>query len=124
MSSDDSHLRSHMMPTARNICTRAVFATSSFNFRLPTTLLLRNKLFFKESRAELFDCGLVNDMSKVTHIFVCIMSTPCFSFAWFSCFGSLGLDHLKTNFAWLHQRLVALSFKKTTVHINLLEYFF
>ena len=36
MSSDDNHRRAHMMPTARNICTCAVFATSSFNFGLPT----------------------------------------------------------------------------------------
>ena len=35
MSSDDSHLRSHMTPTACNICTRAIFTTSSFNFGLP-----------------------------------------------------------------------------------------
>ena len=33
------------------------------------------------------------------------------------CFGSF-------NFAWLRQRLVSPSFKKTTVHINLPEYYF
>ena len=68
-----------------------------------------------QSRAELFDCGFANDMSKVTHIFVCIMSTPCFCFAQFSY---VALDHLIINFAWLCQRLVSLSFEKTTVHIN------
>ena len=26
--------------------------------------------FLKESSAELFDCGVANDMSKVTHMFV------------------------------------------------------
>ena len=37
MSFDDNHRRAHMTPTARgNICTCAVFATSSFNFGLPT----------------------------------------------------------------------------------------
>ena len=36
MSSDDNHWRAHMTPTARNICTCAVFATTSFNFGLPT----------------------------------------------------------------------------------------
>ena len=30
---------------------------------------------------------------------------------------------LKLNFTWLLQRLVSLSFKKTTVQINLLEFF-
>ena len=34
--------------------------------------------------------------------------------------GSVALHHLKINFAWLRQRLVSLSLKKTTVHINLL----
>ena len=38
MSSDDNHRRVHMMPTARNICTCAIFTTSSFNFGLPTYL--------------------------------------------------------------------------------------
>ena len=36
MSSDDNHGWAHMTPTARNICTCVVFATSSFNFGLPT----------------------------------------------------------------------------------------
>ena len=40
--------------------------------------------FFKESRAELFDCGVANDLSKVTHILVCIMLTPYFCFVRFS----------------------------------------
>ena len=35
MSSDDNHRPAHMTPTARNICTGAVFPTS-FNFGLPT----------------------------------------------------------------------------------------
>ena len=40
--------------------------------------------FFKKSRAELFDCGVANDMSQAAHMLVCIMSTPCFCFARFS----------------------------------------
>ena len=40
--------------------------------------------FFKKSIAEPFDCGVENDMSKVTHMLVCIMLTPCFCFAQFS----------------------------------------
>ena len=36
MSSDDNHWQAHMTPTARNICTCAVFASSSFNFGLAT----------------------------------------------------------------------------------------
>ena len=31
---------------------------------------------FKKIRAELFDCGVANDMSKVTHMLVCIVLTP------------------------------------------------
>ena len=33
---------------------------------------------FKKSRVELFDCGVANDMSKVTQMLVCIVLTPCF----------------------------------------------
>ena len=44
--------------------------------------------FFKKGRAELFDCGVANDMSKVTHMLVCIVLTPCFCFANSVCFGS------------------------------------
>ena len=36
MSSNDNHRWAHMMPMACNICTCNVFATSSFNFCLPT----------------------------------------------------------------------------------------
>ena len=35
----------------------------------------------KKSRAELFDCGVSNDMSKVAHLLVCIVLTACFCFA-------------------------------------------
>ena len=45
--------------------------------------------FFKKSRAELFDCGVANDMSKVTHMLMCIMSTPCHVFV---LLGSVQLD--------------------------------
>ena len=61
MSSDDNHWWSHMTPMARNM---------------------------KKSRAELFDCGVSNDMSKVTHLLVCIVLTQCFCFASSVCFGS------------------------------------
>ena len=76
MSSGDNHRQTHTTPTARNICTCAVFATSSFNFGLPTyfvshLLLPRDiiccvllKSFFL-SRAEPFDCGVANVISKV-----------------------------------------------------------
>ena len=114
MSSDDSHWRSHITPTACNICTRAIFPTSSFNLGFPTYFVsrccYRRRPFSKKSRAELFDCGLANDTSKVTqcwcasrrhHVFVLL--------------SSVALVHLKINFAWLYQRLVLLSFKKTTV---------
>ena len=77
------------------------------------------KSFFFLSRAELFDSGMSNDMSKVTDLLVCIVLTPCFRFASSVCFDSFK----KFNFAQHRQRLVLLSFKKTTVHINLLEYF-
>ena len=40
------------------------------------------------SRAELFDCGVSNDMSKVTHLLVCIVLTPCFCFPSSVCFDS------------------------------------
>ena len=48
--------RPHMTPSARDICTRAVFATSSFNFGLPTYFVShccygRGVFQKKESRA-------------------------------------------------------------------------
>ena len=99
MSSDDNHWRAHMMPKARNVCTR--FATFSFNFSLPTyfvshccygralyAVFCRIAFFEKKSRAELFDSGVENDMSKVTHMLVCIVLTSCFCFASSVCFGS------------------------------------
>ena len=52
MSSDDNHGQAHMTPTARNICTSALFFTSSFNFgRQPFTLLLQDSIkegFFRK----------------------------------------------------------------------------
>ena len=49
------------------------------------------EFFLKENRghrAELFDCGVSNDMPKVTHQLVCIVLTQCFCFASSVCFGS------------------------------------
>ena len=46
------------------------------------------RVFLKKNRAELFDCGVSNDMSKVTHQLVCIVYTQCFCFASSVCFGS------------------------------------
>ena len=44
-------------------------------------------MLFSKRRAELFDCGVSNDMSKVTHQLVCIVLTH-FCFASSVCFGS------------------------------------
>ena len=72
-----------MTPTARNICTCAVFATTSFNFGLSTYFVSHycygralyavfyRRVLKKINTAELFDCGVSNDMSKVTHPLVC-----------------------------------------------------
>ena len=89
-------------PMARNICSCAVFATTSFIFWPSNpfcfTLLLRKgiiccfsieEFLFKKNRAELFDCGVSNDLSKVTHLLVCIVLTQCFCFASSICFGLL-----------------------------------
>ena len=76
-----------MTPTTRNICTHAVFATFSLNLASQPILfhtVVTEEEFFKKRRAELFDCGVANDMSKVAHLLVCIMSTPCFCFARFN----------------------------------------
>ena len=54
----------------------------------PYMLFSIPELFLEKSRAELFDCGVANDMSKVTHMLVRIMLTPCFRFASSVCFGS------------------------------------
>ena len=63
----------------------------------------------KKSRAE-----LLTVMSKVTHLLVYRVDTV-FCFACSVSFGSF------KNLILSSQRLVSLSFKKTTVHINLLE---
>ena len=51
-------------------------------------ILCSKEEFFKKSRAELFNCGMANDMSKVTHMLVCIALAPCLSFASSVYFGS------------------------------------
>ena len=96
MSSDDNHWQALMTPTALNIYTCAVFATSSFNFDLPTsfvshcTVLLRKGImccFHWKSGAELFD--LVWQMTcQRSRMLVYIVLTPCFCFASSVCFGS------------------------------------
>ena len=109
MSSDDNHWRAHMTPTARNICTCAVFATTSFNFGLPTYFVSHGYCYGRAlyavfyRRAELFDCGVSNDMSKVTHLLVCIVLTQCFCFASSVCFGSFCLASSETGVAFLQE---------------------
>ena len=125
MSSDDNHRWAHMTRTARNICTCAVFATSSFNFGLLTYSVSHYcygrplyAVFCRNVCLRAVDFGVTNDMSKVIHLLVCIVLTQCFCFATSVSFGSFEKLILSS------QRLVSLSFKKTTVHINLLEQFF
>ena len=130
MSSDDNHWRAHMTRTARNICTCAVFATSSFNFGLLTysvshfcygsalyAVFCRN-VCLKKCRAELLT--VVWQMTcQTSHICWCVS-------CWHDVFVllvQLALVHFE-NLILSSQRLVSLSFKKTTVHINLLEQFF
>ena len=75
-----------MTPTARNICTCAflpplllILAFQPIMFHTVVTeghyMLFSIDKFFKRRRAELFDCGVENDMSKVTHMLVCIISS-------------------------------------------------
>ena len=108
MSSDDYHWRAQMTPTARSISTCAVFATTSFNFGLPTYFVSHYcygralyAVFYRG--AELFDCGVSNDMSKVTHLLVCIVLTQCFCFASSVCFGSFCLASSETGVAFLQE---------------------
>ena len=88
-----------MTPTTRNIYTRSVFATFSFNFGLPTYFVSHccKEEFFKKSRVELFDCGAAKDMSKVTHVGVHHVDTM-FLFCSVQSV-QFALDHLKINFA-------------------------
>ena len=89
ISSYDNHRQAHMTPTARNICTCAflpplllILAFQPIMFHTVVTeghyMLFSIDKFFKRRRAELFDCGVENDMSKVTHMLVCIVLTPRF----------------------------------------------
>ena len=44
--------------------------------------------FVKKKKSRAVDYGVANDMSKVTHLLVCIVLTPCFCFASSVSFGS------------------------------------
>ena len=62
-------------------------------------LLFSLEELFKKSRAELFDRGVANETSKVTHMLVCIVLTPCFCFVSSVCFGSLKNNLILSGFA-------------------------
>ena len=51
-------------------------------------LFSTEEIFFYCKSLAQFDCGVVNDMSKVTHMLMCIVLTPCLCFARSVCFGS------------------------------------
>ena len=67
------------------------------------TLFSIEEFFFKKNRAELFDCGVSNDMSKVTLQLVCIVLTQCFCFASSVRFGSFCLASSETGVAFLQE---------------------
>ena len=105
MSSDDNHWRAHMTRTARNFWTCAVFATSSFNFGLPTHFVSHNcygralyavfyrKVCLKESIAELLT--VVWQMTcQRSHICWCV---SCWHHV-FVLLVQLALVHLKIQF--------------------------
>ena len=122
MSSDDNHWRGHMTPTAHNICTHAIFATSWFIFQpsnlFCSTLLLRKGIIHcstEKLKKKTVKQGCLTVVWQMTCPCWCVL-IQCFCFASSVCFSSF-------NFVWLQQGLVSLSFSKTTVHINLFEYF-
>ena len=61
-----------------------------------------------------------NDMSKVTRTLVCILLTPVFFLL--ACFALVHLKIILSGFTrdWYQ---FPLSFKKTTIHMNLLKFF-
>ena len=61
---------------------------SLYCYRKASYAVFYRRVFLKKSRAEVFDYGVANDMSKVSHLLVCIVLTPCFCFASSVCFGS------------------------------------
>ena len=63
-----------------------IWPSNLFCFTLLSRMDIIYAVFYR--RAELFDCGVSNDMSKVTHQLVCIVLTQCFCFASSVCFGS------------------------------------
>ena len=107
--------------TARNICTCAVFATTSFNFDLSTYFVSHYWTLHAVFNGRVVEQSCLNVVWKMrcqrSHICWCVL-TPCFCFASSVSFASFKKLILSS------QRLVSLSFKKTTIHINLLEYFF
>ena len=120
------------MPVARNnIWTCDLFATSSFNFGLPTyfvshycygralyAVFYRKVFFFKVEQSCWLWCGKWHVKGHTCFGVHCVHTMFLF------CYFSLLWFIWKFKFVLLFQRLVSLSYKKTTIHINLLEWFF
>ena len=68
-----------MTPSAHNICTRAIFATSSFNFGLPT-YFVSHCCCGRSCFSKKVEQSCLTVVWQTTHIFVCIMLAPCFLF--------------------------------------------
>ena len=85
-----------MTPTARNICTCAVFSTTSFNFGLPT-YFVSHYCYGRASYAVFY---------RRAELFVCIVLTQCFCFASSVRFGSFCLASSETGVAFPSRRLL------------------
>ena len=108
MLSDDNHRWAHMMPMACNICTCNVFATSSFNFRLPTYFVSH---YCCRRALPYMQCPIEEFLNKKVKQ---------------GCLKWYGKCHVKGHpyctvcwCAWWN--LVSFSLQKTTIHINFLE---
>ena len=69
------------------------------------------KFVLRKNRAELFDCGVSNDLSKVTHplVYMCIVFSQCFCFAssvYFGLFKNLILSGFVRNWCCFPSRKV------------------
>ena len=97
------------------------FPTSSFNFGLPTYFVSHGYCY---GRAFIC-CFLIEEQSCLTVVcqMTCQRSHICWcASCWHNVFVLL-VQFALVHFVWLRQKLVLLSFKNSTVHINLLEYF-
>ena len=103
MSSDDNHWRAHMTRTARNICTCAVFATTSFNF-WPSNLFCSDTTIVAEGHYMLFSIEEQSCLTVVCQM-TCQRSHISWCVSWWHNVFVLLVQFALVHFVLLRQKL-------------------